>query len=215
MLGAAPEAAGVEVKVIANKEIQADAISAAEIRSVFLEESIRFAGKSVEPVLQKSGAAVQETFLKTYLGKNDDELARYYRTLVFTGRGSMPKTFGSDAEVVAYVSKTRGAIGYVNVGSSAEGVQTLAVLSEAKEGERTLITHIEPQYPQLLRERHIGGTVRLQLTITAKGSVEDISMLGGNPILAEAAIKAVKQWVYAPSRARSTSKVTILFDPER
>jgi TonB family protein len=214
MMLAALEAAGGEVKVIANKEIQADTISADEIRSVFLEESIRFAGKSVEPVLEESGP-VRDAFLNKYMGKNAEELATYYRTLIFTGRGSMPKTLGSDAEVVAYVAKTRGAIGYVDTTSSAEGVKTLAVLSEAKGGERTLITHIDPEYPQLLRERHIGGTVRLQLTITPKGSVEDISLLGGNPILGEQAMAAVKRWVYAPSHGRTTTQVSIPFDPER
>jgi ABC-type phosphate transport system substrate-binding protein len=39
----------------------------------------------------------------------------------------MPKTVGSDAEMVAYVAKTKGAIGYVGGDASAEGVKTLQV----------------------------------------------------------------------------------------
>jgi ABC-type phosphate transport system substrate-binding protein len=46
---------------------------------------------------------------------------------VFTGKGSMPKTVSSDAEVAAYVAKTKGAIGYVSSGTNAEGTKTLDV----------------------------------------------------------------------------------------
>jgi len=65
--------------------------------------------------------------LKAYLGKNDSSLQAFYRGLVFTGKGSMPKALNSDAEVVAYVAKTRGAVGYVSGGASTEGVKVLAV----------------------------------------------------------------------------------------
>jgi ABC-type phosphate transport system substrate-binding protein len=77
-------------------------------------------------VLAKSGAA-HEAFLNEYLGKSDSALQTYYRSLVFTGKGSMPKALGSDAEVAAYVAKTKGAIGYVSAGSSSEGAKTLQV----------------------------------------------------------------------------------------
>ena len=58
---------------------------------------------------------------------SEDDLQSYYQTLLFTGRGSMPKVLGSDAEVVAYVARTQGAIGYVSSAASAEGVKTLAI----------------------------------------------------------------------------------------
>jgi hypothetical protein len=115
------------IKVIANLSVKADSISADELKSVFLEESDSLRdGSHVEPVLIKSGAANQ-AFAGQYLGKTDSALQTYYRSLVFTGKGSMPKMLGSDAEVVAYVAKTKGAIGYVSDNTSADGVKTLAV----------------------------------------------------------------------------------------
>lgn len=51
----------------------------------------------------------------------------YYRSLVFTGKGSMPKTLASDSDIVGYVSKTKGAIGYVSAGTATSGVKTLGV----------------------------------------------------------------------------------------
>jgi outer membrane biosynthesis protein TonB len=52
----------------------------------------------------------------------------------------------------------------------------------------------------------------LEVTISPKGDVENIRLLGGNPILAESAILAVKQWVYSVSRSRTTTEVDIPFD---
>ena len=115
------------VKVIANSSVSASAVSSDELKSVFLEEKNSLAdGSHVEPVVAKGGA-VHEAFVKQYLDKSDAALQTYYRSLVFTGKGSMPKAVGSDAEMVSYVAKTKGAIGYVSPESSAEGVKTLDV----------------------------------------------------------------------------------------
>jgi TonB family protein len=206
-------APGENLKIIANNSVRADAISATELRNIFLEESLRFAGMSVEPVIKASGPA-HETFLKEYIGRDSDSLQTYYRTLVFNGRGSMPKILGSDAEVVAYVAKTKGAIGYVSAASNTDNVKTLIVTSGRNNGERILLAHTEPQYPEILRKLHIGGTVRVRVTISAKGNVETAELAGGNPILGESAIAAVKQWVYEAGSSRTTTEVSIPFDPE-
>ena len=187
-------------------------ISAEEIKRVFLQQKNSLAdGTHVEPVLEKDGPS-HEAFLKMYMGRTDDDLQTYYRALVFTGRGSMPKALGSDAEVVAYVARTRGAIGYVSAETSSEGVKTLAVAYAGEGAQRTLITRVEPEYPETLKRLNIGGTVRLRVTISAKGNVEDVQLLGGNPILGESAISAVKRWVYAPSHSRTIAEVSIPFD---
>jgi ABC-type phosphate transport system substrate-binding protein len=124
---ASATARAADVKVIANPSVGASSVSADDLKSVFLEEKTSLSdGSKVSPVLQKGGAA-HEAFVKTYLGKTDDALQTYYRSLVFTGKGSMPKALGSDDEVVAYVAKTKGAIGYVSAGASATGVKTLEV----------------------------------------------------------------------------------------
>jgi TonB family protein len=204
-----------EVKVIANSSVKVETISAAELRKVFLEERISLSdGTHVEPVLEKDGP-VHEAFLRECLGGTNDDLQSYYRALVFSGRGSMPKELGSDEEVVAYVEKTRGAIGYVSARTNVDGVKTLIIGDDTKRGERTLIRTVEPNYPETLKRLGIGGTVRLQITISARGSVENVALLGGNPILGESAIDAVKQWVYTTGHSRSVVEVNIPFDPQR
>ena len=116
-----------EVKVIANPSVGTSSVSVEELRNVFLQTSSSLAdGSHVQPVLEKGGPA-HDFFVKQYLGKTDAALQTYYRSLVFTGKGSMPKVAGTDAEVVSYVAKTKGAIGYVGADAGTAGVKTLAV----------------------------------------------------------------------------------------
>ena len=199
-----------DIKIIANPSVMVDTISEADIKRVFLEKS-SLGGAHVEPVLEKSGP-VHMAFVKQYLGISDDDLQNYYRTLVFTGKGFMPKSLGTDADVVAHVARTRGAIGYVSSAANVEGVKTLAMEVSAGAPERKLIMRIEPNYPETLKLRNIGGTVRLRVSISARGNVDNVALLGGNPILAESAEAAVKKWVYAPGRASTVTEISILFD---
>jgi TonB family protein len=199
------------IKVIANSSVRAETISEDELKRIYLEERISLAdGTHVEPVLKRDGA-VHEAFLQKYLGVTEDDLRIYYRTLLFTGRGSMPKVLESDAEVVAYVARTRGAIGYVSGSASAVGVKTLAIGVPDNHVERKLISRVEPDYPETLNQLKIGGTVRLRVSISAKGRVENAVLLGGNPILGESATVAVKQWIYAPGRSLTVAEISISF----
>jgi hypothetical protein len=126
--GATPQATDVtgDVKVIVNPSVGASEISTEDLKAVFLAVKTTIAGSQVEPVLAKSGRA-HDVFLKGYLGKSDAALTAYFRGLVFTGKASMPKVCDSDAEIVAYVAKTKGAMAYVGTGAVAQGTKTLAI----------------------------------------------------------------------------------------
>lgn len=116
-----------ELKVIANNNVSVPAISADELKRIFLATKTSLEdGTHVEPVLAKSGSA-HEAFLKSYLGKTDAALSTYYRSLVFTGKAALPKSFANDSEVAAYVAKTKGAVGYVSSGAAVAGVKVLDV----------------------------------------------------------------------------------------
>lgn len=209
---AALPAPAADVKIIANSSIQDEEISSVRLKRIFLlEVNSLDDGTHVEPVLARRGQS-HETFLKEVLDVNDNALQDYYRSLVFTGKSFMPKELSSDSEIIAYVAKTKGAIGYVGAETATPGVKTLTVINGGSGAQRKLITRIEPVYPDTLKRLQIGGTIRLQVTIAPKGNVETVTLMGGNPILAEAAISAVKQWVYSTSHSRTTTEVDIPFD---
>jgi TonB family protein len=72
---------------------------------------------------------------------------------------------------------------------------------------------VAPVYPELAKRMNLTGVVRLQLTVAANGTIKDAKLLGGNPVLAGAALDAVKKWRYAAAPAESTGIVVFRFDP--
>jgi protein TonB len=64
--------------------------------------------------------------------------------------------------------------------------------------EGDLIHKILPTYPPLARSARIQGTVVLQAMISKLGTIENLRLLFGHPMLAPAAIEAVRQWRYRP-----------------
>ncbi|HXJ16174.1 MAG TPA: energy transducer TonB [Candidatus Polarisedimenticolia bacterium] len=83
----------------------------------------------------------------------------------------------------------------------------------AQSAPRKVLKKVDPVYPTVLRERRIGGTVRLKATVRADGTVREVHVVGGNPILVESAISAVKLWRYSPGDGETTAEVVIHFHP--
>ena len=61
-----------------------------------------------------------------------------------------------------------------------------------------LIDRIRPVYPLIAKETHAQGTVILRAIISRKGTIENLQVLSGHPMLVKAAIDAVKRWHYRP-----------------
>ncbi|HLX75252.1 MAG TPA: TonB family protein [Terriglobales bacterium] len=61
-----------------------------------------------------------------------------------------------------------------------------------------LIHRVQPMYPPLARQARIQGTVVLQAEISKDGSIENLRLISGHPMLAPSAIEAVRQWRYKP-----------------
>jgi protein TonB len=62
-----------------------------------------------------------------------------------------------------------------------------------------LVNKVQPVYPPLARQTRISGTVRLHAIIAKNGSVEQLEVLSGHPLLVRAAMDAVQQWKYKPT----------------
>ena len=61
-----------------------------------------------------------------------------------------------------------------------------------------LIKKVTPNYPQLAKQARIQGQVVLQAEISKDGTIQNLQLISGHPMLAPAAIEAVKQWRYKP-----------------
>ena len=62
-----------------------------------------------------------------------------------------------------------------------------------------LINQIKPVYPMLARQARIYGTVRLQAIIATDGTIKELQVISGHPLLIQAARDAVLQWRYKPT----------------
>ena len=87
---------------------------------------------------------------------------------------------------------------------------------QAQSGEhssRRVMRNANPNYPEVLKSKGIGGIVRLNAMVLANGTVANVQILGGNPILAASAVNAVMKWKYARAPSASIELVTFEFNP--
>ena len=89
----------------------------------------------------------------------------------------------------------------------------VALFAQDDESNRKVVTKVDPTYPQLAQKFRIGGVVKLQITIAASGEVKDVRVIGGHPVLLDAATAAVKEWKYERASKPSVATVSILFTP--
>ncbi|HUK53305.1 MAG TPA: TonB family protein [Candidatus Binatia bacterium] len=86
------------------------------------------------------------------------------------------------------------------------------VVLSAEELRPRLVRRVDPVYPEAARDSGVEGPVRLRLAIARDGTVEDVTVLSGNPELAGAAVAAVRRWRYRPTilDGKSVSVLTVL-----
>ena len=85
----------------------------------------------------------------------------------------------------------------------------------ADSNQPTPLKTVLPSYPPVAKQMRIGGTVKLRITVDAKGAVTKADPVGGNAMLIDSAQKAVLKWKYPPSGAETTIVVSVIFDPDR
>jgi TonB family protein len=86
--------------------------------------------------------------------------------------------------------------GAVERASALEPAPKVALSSDLAEG--TLLHRVEPEYPEEARRQRIQGPVVLDLRIAKDGAVQDVRLVSGQAVLADAATSAVKQWRFKP-----------------
>ena len=115
------------IKIVANPSVKISQISREELERIFLLTKTSVPGADhLEPVLENNGPA-SDLFLRQYIRRTEVALMTYYRSLVFTGKAGIPKTFDSDLQVIRYIAKTKGAIGYVSGSADTTGVKPIKV----------------------------------------------------------------------------------------
>jgi TonB family protein len=79
------------------------------------------------------------------------------------------------------------------------------------ESARPIVFRMSPHYPPIAATLGLNGAVQLEAVVRADGTVKQVRVLGGHPILADAAARALKQWRYQPAARETTESVRISF----
>jgi TonB family protein len=87
---------------------------------------------------------------------------------------------------------------------------TIATAALSAQEGRKIEKRVVPIYPTIARDHQVRGEVKLAVDVAADGSVHKATVLGGHPLLTQAAVAAVQQWRFEPGAA-GTVPVTVDF----
>jgi TonB family protein len=82
-----------------------------------------------------------------------------------------------------------------------------------QELNRRTKSKVTPNYPELAQRMKITGVVKVLVTVSPNGSIKEAKLMGGHPVLATAALDAIKKWRFEAGPEESTGTVEFHFDP--
>ncbi len=105
--------------VVANMSVSADSLSRKDVKSIFLGKKSRIGDEDIV-IVTLDGGGVHKSFLKGFVRKTHVQYSTYWKKLAFTGRAEIPESFASEDALLAFVSRTRGAVGYASSAASGD-----------------------------------------------------------------------------------------------
>jgi ABC-type phosphate transport system substrate-binding protein len=119
--------AAADLVIIGNPQLPADSIDSRDLKRIYLGKKSRWSDdSSVVPVMMKSGP-LQDEFVTEYLDRSVNRFVTHWRQLVFTGKGVPPRSFATENELVDFISRTPGAVGFASPGADVADVKVLRV----------------------------------------------------------------------------------------
>ena len=96
-------------------------------------------------------------------------------------------------------------------GSAVLPLKASAQDTASEAGKRKVKTRVAPEYPALAKQMNVTGKVKLEATVAADGHVASTRVVGGSPLLVNAALNALKQWHFEPGPKETTEVVEFTF----
>lgn len=129
----------------------------------------------------------------------------------FLSQGGMINLSLNDGRVTFEVNPASIERGGVRYGDTSLPPQKDADSTVESAGSRSLKNLVSPAYPNIARNMSLKGTVQLQALVRADGTVKEVHVVGGHPMLAAAAEEAVMKWRYEPAGKETLESVKISF----
>ncbi|MDJ0835384.1 MAG: hypothetical protein QNK37_02645 [Acidobacteriota bacterium] len=120
-----------DLVVIVHPENETRFLSKKDLQHIYLNKKVRWndGGRIVPVMLQR--AELQESFLARNVRKTPRQFSTFWKRQIFTGKGVPPTSFTSEQEVIAFVARTPGGIGFVSGKASLKGVRSIEIQEDS------------------------------------------------------------------------------------
>ena len=92
-------------------------------------------------------------------------------------------------------------------------VLSLCALLATGQEVRKALSKPAPSYPEMAKRLNLAGVVKVEVVVGPDGGVKDTKVIGGHPLLVEAALKALRDWKYERSSSETKLELEFKFQP--
>lgn len=113
--------------MVAHPGVSTDALNKGDVQKIYLGKTGNWGdGSRVILSMLKSGD-VSAVFLKTNVKKSQKQFGTFWKKAVFSGTGEMPASFDTESDLLMFVSRTPGAVGYVDEANVNDTVKVITI----------------------------------------------------------------------------------------
>ncbi|CAM2822249.1 substrate-binding domain-containing protein [Rariglobus hedericola] len=127
LLGMTAAARADDVAFIVNPQGADASLSADDLKAVLLGNKTKWDGGGLIKLAVLTAGPAHDSVMQTYAQRSADQFEKYWKKLVFTGKGFMPMQAADEAAMIEYVAKTPGALGYVSASAVTDRVKVLSI----------------------------------------------------------------------------------------
>lgn len=203
VLGGGQEFVKVMEDVLAHKDINSHSVEVRHLRS---PEEVKFCNVVFFRLPEPDTRAVLAQIRKSgilLIGENKD----------FLNDGGMINLALDDGKISYDVNTAALEHANLRYGETSAAVANIDEQTPAVqlESTRSITFRVVAEYPRLARSLNLTGSVHLQVIVRADGTVKQVKVIGGHPVLAKAAAAAVMRWHYEAGPRETTESVKISF----
>jgi len=127
-VGFSEESVQREIFIIGNRDLPFDTLTRSDVKNIFSMKKTRWQGNFQLNFAILSGGETHNLFVLRYLRKTPAQYRRYWKKLVFSGKGVQPLSFRKEKDLMAHVSLTMGALGYISQQPKRRGVKIIKII---------------------------------------------------------------------------------------
>lgn len=116
------------LRVVVNKENKTVSVTTDDLNRIFLgKKTLWESGARITPAMPEEESPAGETFLAGTLKKSVSQFRAYWKRLLFSGGGAVPKVFRSSSQLIDFVARQPGAIGVVEASAVDDRVKVIEI----------------------------------------------------------------------------------------